>query len=117
MRGWTTTFIRGSFEPQVPIVNVQPIRREYYWCDAICNVIITWFRTNKKSIKSTKIFVSRNSKTAAKIREYYDQNNVVKQYLAITKNVPESKEGEINIPLIRRSINGKYKVNETYYNL
>ena len=116
MRGWTTTFIRGSFEPQVSAVNVQPIRREYYWCDAICDVIITWFRT-KKSIKNTKIFVSRNSKTAAKIREYYDQSKVVKQYLAITKNVPESNEGEINIPLIRRSINGKYKVNEFYENL
>lgn len=37
---------------------------------------------------------------------------MIKQYLAITKNVPKENTGEIDIPLIRRTVNRIEKVNE-----
>jgi hypothetical protein len=43
----------------------------------------------------------------------FGESKILKQYLAITKNIPKPNEGEINIPLIEREINGIVKVNQT----
>ncbi|CAF0869260.1 unnamed protein product [Brachionus calyciflorus] len=52
-----------------------------------------------------------NPDSARKIRTYFDSKKIIKQYVAITKHVPKDSIGEINIPLIRRSVNG---VTRTY---
>jgi 23S rRNA-/tRNA-specific pseudouridylate synthase len=53
-----------------------------------------------------------NAEVARQIRSYYNENKIIKQYLAITKNIPEKSSGEIDIPLIRRSVNGITRVNQ-----
>lgn len=40
----------------------------------------------------------------------FNEHKVIKQYLAITKNKPKYSEGEIDIPLIEREVNGITKV-------
>jgi 23S rRNA-/tRNA-specific pseudouridylate synthase len=40
----------------------------------------------------------------------YNEHKIIKQYLAITKHVPEKPVGEINIPLIRREVKGVIRV-------
>ncbi len=40
----------------------------------------------------------------------FREKKVLKQYLAITKFVPQENSGEINIPLFRRQINNITKV-------
>jgi hypothetical protein len=41
----------------------------------------------------------------------FNERKIIKQYLAITKFKPEINEGEINIPLIEREVDGITKVN------
>jgi 23S rRNA-/tRNA-specific pseudouridylate synthase len=52
----------------------------------------------------------RNAQTAKKIHDLFNQRKLFKQYLAITKNIPNTNDGIIDIPLIRREINGIVKV-------
>ena len=40
----------------------------------------------------------------------FDEKKILKQYLAITKNIPRPAIGEIDIPLIRREVNDYTKV-------
>lgn len=94
---------------------MQPTRREHNRSDALCHVSTHSNILSNQDIKKKVYYLFRNSETAAKIRQYYNEKKIVKQYLAITKDIPKPSEGEINIPLIRRSINGKYKVQHFYY--
>lgn len=55
--------------------------------------------------------ILRNPDTAKKIRTCFDEKKILKQYLVITKYVPKILTGEIDIPLIRREVNGITKVN------
>jgi 23S rRNA-/tRNA-specific pseudouridylate synthase len=48
---------------------------------------------------------SSKVETASKLHKMLEERKIIKQYLAITKNVPSLEEGEIDIPLIRRSVN------------
>jgi 23S rRNA-/tRNA-specific pseudouridylate synthase len=57
------------------------------------------------------IYYQRNKEIEMKLREWFLQRKVLKQYLAITKNVPKPNVGEINIPLLERSVKGINKVN------
>ncbi len=52
----------------------------------------------------------RNADTASKVNGMFKEHKILKQYLAITKNAPENNDGIIDIPLIRREVNGVYKV-------
>ena len=51
-----------------------------------------------------------NTETAAKVAKMFSERKILKQYLAITKYVPKETEGEIDIPLFRRKVNGIEKV-------
>ena len=53
--------------------------------------------------------------TAQRVRTYFNEHRIAKQYLAITRNVPSPPVGEIDIPLVRREVNGVYKVSKYMY--
>lgn len=55
-------------------------------------------------------FSFSNPSIANKVRQYFEERKVIKQYLAITKGVPKLEDGVIDIPLIRREVKGKTKV-------
>ena len=56
-----------------------------------------------------------NSQTAKKIQDLFHQRKLFKQYLAITKNIPNMTDGIIDIPLLRREINGNIKVSLIFH--
>ncbi len=58
---------------------------------------------------------NRNSQTAKKIQDLFHQRKLFKQYLAITKNIPDTTDGIIDIPLLRREINGNVKVSLIFH--
>jgi 23S rRNA-/tRNA-specific pseudouridylate synthase len=58
-----------------------------------------------QNFKYNFIFKKSEKNTAKKLHSLFSERRVIKQYLAITRNIPKIKEGEINIPLIRRKVN------------
>jgi 23S rRNA-/tRNA-specific pseudouridylate synthase len=56
------------------------------------------------------LLFATNKEKIQQLREMFNERKIFKQYLAITKNRPKHNDGEINIPLIRRSIGGIVKV-------
>lgn len=70
------------------------------------------YMMNRLDENTTGVMLFATNKEAElKLREWFNKHKVIKQYLAITKNIPAQKEGEINIPLIQRIVNDK---NKTY---
>lgn len=51
-----------------------------------------------------------NKEIEQKLRKMFNERKIIKQYLAITKFKPEIDEGEINIPLIEREVDGITKI-------
>jgi hypothetical protein len=93
---------------------VQSLGRIYHGSDAFCVVKIPF--SLFCILFSWQIFkpiygLRRNKETSNKIREYFETKRIMKQYIAITKGVPKLSDGEINIPLLRREVNGIFKVN------
>jgi len=93
---------------------VQSLGRIYHGSDAFCVVKIPF--SLFCILFSWQIFkpiygLRRNKETSNKIREYFETKRLMKQYVAITKGVPKQPDGEINIPLLRRKVDGNYKVN------
>ena len=69
---------------------------------------MSFFRWKEKLISLFQL--QRNPKTAKQLAEMFRKKTILKQYLTITKFVPEVKTGEIDIPLYRRQIKNITKV-------
>ncbi|CAF1045423.1 unnamed protein product [Rotaria sordida] len=61
--------------------------------------------------QSTGVLLMAYTPEAEKrLRELMQERKIIKQYLTIVRGIPRPTEGEINIPIIERSVRGTYKM-------